>query len=300
MCAMPRLFQKLVRMEPKAVTYRSNARYHYAHGIYCQKLLLTIVPNSKTMRTLTKVVFLIVCTLCADLRSQDLPPIQLDRPDQTECPFIVPKNYIQCEAGFGIERTVGGVSTATFPTALWKYGVNEKFELRLITEVTRVEGSANTVTGLAPITLGFKSSLFEEDGFIPKTSFIGHITTSSVGSKDFSTTYIAPSFRFVMLHNLGSDISLSYNLGAEWNGEDGEQSYIYTLTAGTPITSRLGMYVELYGFAPANSPADHRADGGFTYLVNNDFMLDVSSGFGLVNTTLDYYAALGISWRWKV
>jgi hypothetical protein len=252
------------------------------------------------MRTLTKAVFLFISTFCAELRSEDLPPIQLDRPDQTECPFIVPKNYIQCEAGFGIERTVGGVSTATFPTALWKYGVNEKFELRLITELTRVAGGANTRTGLAPITLGFKSSLFEEDGFIPKTSFIGHITTSSVGSKDFSTTYIAPSFRFVMLHNLGSDISLSYNLGAEWNGEDGEQSYIYTLTAGTPITSRLGMYVELYGFAPANSPADHRADGGFTYLVNNDFMLDVSSGFGLVNTTLDYYAALGISWRWKV
>jgi hypothetical protein len=252
------------------------------------------------MRRLTAILVFYISAFGIELYSQDLPPIQLDRPDQTECPFIVPKNYIQCEAGFGLERTTGSVTTATLPTALWKYGVNEKFELRFITEVTRVASGGITTLGLAPITVGFKSSLFEESGIIPKTSFIGHITTSNLGSKDFQTTYIAPSFRFVMLHNLAHDISLSYNLGAEWNGETAEHTYIYTLTAGTPITDRLGMYVEAYGFAPADRPADHRADGGFTYLVNNDFMLDLSGGFGLVNTSLEHYLALGISWRWKV
>ena len=224
----------------------------------------------------------------------------MDRPDQTECPFIVPKNYILCESGFMPERTVGSVTTATFPSALWKYGVNEKFELRLITEFTRASAGGSAELGLTPIMLGFKSSLFEESGIIPKTSFIGHETTSNLGSAEFHTTYIAPSFRFVMLHTLPYDISLSYNLGAEWNGETAEHTYIFTLTVGAPITDRLGMYVEAYGNAPADRPADHRADGGFTYLVNNDFMLDLSGGFGLVNTSLDHYLALGISWRWKV
>ena len=28
------------------------------------------------------------------------PPIQTDRPDQTECPFITPMGYIQIENGF--------------------------------------------------------------------------------------------------------------------------------------------------------------------------------------------------------
>lgn len=252
------------------------------------------------MRRLTEIIVFFISALGIDVRSEDLPPIQLDRPDQTECPFIVPKNYIQCESGFMLERTVGSVATATFPSALWKYGVNEKFELRLITEFTRVSAGGNVALGLAPITLGFKSSLFEESGIIPKTSFIGHVTTSNLGSAEFHTTYIAPSFRFVMLHTLPYDISFSYNLGAEWNGEEPGHTYIYTVTAGTPITGRLGMYAELYGYAPADRPTDHRADGGFTYLVNNDFILDLSGGFGLVNTSLEHYVALGISWRWKV
>ena len=31
------------------------------------------------------------------------------------------------------------------------------------------------------------------------------------------------------------------------------------------------MYTELYGFKTAYAKADHRFDGGFTYLINNDF-----------------------------
>ena len=33
-------------------------------------------------------------------KAQELPSIQTDRPDQTECPFITPKNYFQLENGF--------------------------------------------------------------------------------------------------------------------------------------------------------------------------------------------------------
>ena len=32
--------------------------------------------------------------------AQDLPSIQTDRPDQTECPFITPRHYFQLENGF--------------------------------------------------------------------------------------------------------------------------------------------------------------------------------------------------------
>ena len=37
------------------------------------------------------------------LIGQDLPPIQLGRPDQTECSFIVPIGFIQAENGFTYE-----------------------------------------------------------------------------------------------------------------------------------------------------------------------------------------------------
>ena len=150
-----------------------------------------------------------------------------------------------------------------------------------------------------PITLGFKTSLFEEKGIIPKTSFIGHITTSNVGSKKFQNKYIAPSFRFTMQHTLTKRISLAYNLGAEWNGENAEQVYIYTLTTGVSLTDKIGCYAELYGFIANNNNPDHRFDGGFTYLINNNFIVDISGGFELAEGVSKNYISLGLSYRFK-
>ena len=238
-------------------------------------------------------------TTIDNLYGQSLPAIQLDRPDQTECPFITPKKYIQIENGFTIENFDQNQKSYNYPSTLWKYGINEKFELRLITELVSEKTNGNTNTGLLPITIGFKTSLFEEKGFIPKTSFIGHITTSKIGSKEFQTKYIAPSFRFTMQHTLTEKISLAYNLGAEWNGENAEHSYIYTLTTGFSLTEKISCYTELYGFLPVENKADHRFDCGLTYLINNDFMADISGGFGLTENAPKNYISLGLSYRFK-
>ena len=232
--------------------------------------------------------------------AQGLPAIQLDRPDQTECPFITPVNYIQAESGFNIENISANWQVLTTPTVLWKYGINKKFELRFITELITDKNNSDKFTGLAPITFGFKTALFEEKGVIPKTSFIGHITTATMGSEKLQTKYIAPSFRFTMQHTISDKMVLAYNLGAEWNGIDAAQTYIYTLTTGFSLTGKLGMYTELYGFKTAYTKADHRFDGGFTYLINNDFIADISGGFRLTDNGPKNYISLGLSYRFKV
>jgi hypothetical protein len=63
-----------------------------------------------------------------------------------------------------------------------------------------------------------------------------------------------------MQHTLSEKIVLAYNLGAEWNGETGEQTYIYTLTTGISLTDKLGCYTEIYGFIPKENQSDHRFD----------------------------------------
>jgi hypothetical protein len=55
--------------------------------------------------------------------------------------------------------------------------------------------------------------------------------------------------------------------------------------------------MESFGFAPQNDKANHNFDGGFTYLINDNFMLDLSSGVGLTNNAPDYYLAFGFSFR---
>ena len=60
--------------------------------------------------------------------------IQLDRPDQTESVYVVPKNHLQTEMGFMFEKTNKENNHFHLPTILWKYGFNDKVELRMITE----------------------------------------------------------------------------------------------------------------------------------------------------------------------
>jgi hypothetical protein len=100
-----------------------------------------------------------------------------------------------------------------------------------------------------------------------------------------------------MQHGLSDRVSLGYNLGAEWDGETADPIFIYTLTTGFSLTEKIGAYTELYGFAPQHARADHRADLGFTFLLKQNMMFDISGGFGLSPNAPDYYFSVGYSIR---
>jgi hypothetical protein len=231
------------------------------------------------------------------LKAQDLGPMQLDRPDQTECPFITPVNYVQLENGFTLERINTESRTYSFPGSLMKFGLNETTELRVVAEFAVVDSAGDGTSGFMPLVLGFKTAMFEEKGLFPLTSFIFHLGARTLASREFRLSTMAPAFRFTMQHGISDKVSLSYNLGAEWDGESAKPLYIYTLVAGFALDNRWGIYAESYGFVPGKGDADHRVDSGFTYLVNNDFILDFSAGMGLSEQSPEYYLSLGFSFR---
>ncbi|HCQ13136.1 transporter, partial [Flavobacterium sp.] len=233
----------------------------------------------------------------SSIYSQTIEPIQADRPDQTETPAIVPKGMFQVETGFTFQKNDAISKSFSLPTTLWKYGVNENFELRLITEFLSEEINNEKISGLSPIYVGFKVKLAEEKGIFPKTSFIAHIGLPNTASTRYKTDYFAPEFRFTMQHTLSEKFSLSYNLGSEWDGFSAEPIFLYTLTTGYAITPKIGSYIEVYGFAPQNDKANHNLDGGITYLINNNFMVDLSSSFGITDNAPDHYIAFGFSFR---
>ena len=141
--------------------------------------------------------------------AQELPSIQTDRPDQTECPFIVPGHFFQFETGFIYEKRGSNSNEIIAPTVLTRFGINDHFELRLITEYVIDKNDSGKISGFNPVFFGFKTQLFEEKGIVPTTSFICHIALSKLASRDFKTTYYAPEFRFTMQHTLSKKQSLS-------------------------------------------------------------------------------------------
>src|ERR1700741_3949723 len=131
-------------------------------------------------------------------KAQQEGRMETDRPDQTESPFLTKKKYIQAEFGFNYEKN-GDLHVLVYPTVLWKYGACKRFEFRLITEFVSAETpllipNGNEIeSGLLPIKIGGKISLWEEKGLLPKTSFIFHIAPSNIGSKKFYTSHWAPN-----------------------------------------------------------------------------------------------------------
>jgi len=233
------------------------------------------------------------------LFGQTLSPIQTDRPDQTECPAIVPKGYFQMENGMSYENENDDVRSYCLPSSLLKFGINNKVELRLITELLYTRYQLKNNFGISPLTLGFKVKLSEENGIVPQASFIGHLASPNLASHDLKTSYFAPSFRFVMSNTLSKKVTLGYNLGAEWEGETAEPTFIYTITTGFSLSQKAGAYIEAFGFIPQKNKAEHKVDGGFTYLVSDNFLLDISSGIALEKHEWEYYISAGFSFRFN-
>ncbi len=233
--------------------------------------------------------------------AQQTGRMETDRPDQTECPFIVKHKWVQAEIGFNFED-VGGLNTWVHPTILWKYGASKKFEFRLITELNSDQTSfmpagKNYETGLLPVQIGGKVALWEEKGLLPKTSLIFHVAIPKLASKYFRFNKTAPNFRFTMQHSLSDNIGLGYNLGAEWDGFSSSPWWIYTIAPGFNLGEKWYAYIEAYGGVRQGYQPQHGIDGGLAYYVSDHVKLDISGGFNIINCP--NYAALGCSFRFN-
>jgi hypothetical protein len=247
-------------------------------------------------------IFLVVASPVAAQKSD----IITDRPDQTEAPALVPSGGLQIETGFIYESDDNANvhnQNFTYNTTLVKYGVNENFELRLISEYLSErtvidEAIISDQEGLSPLALGVKIRLAEERGFWPQAAMIGHINLRT-GSASFKPKYTAADFRFTFAHTLSNTFSLSYNVGAEWSGEeeDPKATFLYTASIGYSITPKLGSFLETYSFFPEGKKADNRLDAGLTFKFSPVVQWDISAGIGLSQNAPDAFISTGLSAR---
>lgn len=228
--------------------------------------------------------------------------IDTDRPDQTESVWTVPIHYFQAELGFNKENTTGKNYDLIYPTMLLKYGL-KKFEFRL--EATYRNSyeqfipDSKRTKGFEPIEIGFKASLWEEKGLVPKTSVIAHLGMASMASSAFRTDHLAPSFRFTMQNSITENIDIGYNLGAEWDGFSSTPAWIYTFAPGFNIGKKWYSYLEAFGSVRKNEKPQHSLDAGLAYYINNDLKIDISGGFGLSAEAPKNYIAIGGSFRFN-
>ena len=100
-----------------------------------------------------------------------------------------------------------------------------------------------------------------------------------------------------MQHTLSDKISFSYNFGSEWDVFTAEPTFIYNSALGYSMTDKLGAFIEFFGFLPQKNTANHSADAGFTYLISDNFIVDLSSGLGITSNAPNHFISMGFSFR---
>jgi len=228
--------------------------------------------------------------------------IDTDRPDQTESAYTVPKGFFQGELGFVKEKLPFG-NDWTLPTLLAKYGVSDKFELRLIVEYVR-QGNGQKLKkdtfGLLPVQFGMKVNLLEEKGLRPRISLISHLSFNKFASRMARNgTFLSANFRFTFQNSISDNVAIGYNLGMEWEDFKESPIYAYTFAPGFNLGERWYAYVEAFGFISKDFPDQHSVDAGIAYYVNDNLKIDASAGVGLSTYAPDHYYGIGVSWRFK-
>lgn len=244
-------------------------------------------------------------------------PLVTDRPDFTESTDAVPSGYVQLEMGytFAYDREDDDrVRSHTMPEMLWRIGLFEDFELRIGWEgYTFEESQTLTETergrpvtretwsqGANDLSLGFKYKFCEQDGLVPHFGVIGQITVPS-GSAGFSSGDVDPEVKLLWAYDLTEWLGVAGNVNLAAPTEDNERFFqtSASVSLAASITDELGSYVEYFGFYPAseNSDCAHYLNGGFTYLITDNFQVDVRAGVGLNEEADDFFTGVGFAWR---
>ncbi|MGD0590313.1 MAG: transporter [Bacteroidota bacterium] len=233
-------------------------------------------------------------------------PIVPDRPGQTNPPDVLASGTVQLETGFQREtKNAGGVQTTNYlyNTSLVRVGLMTNCELRVVVEYagTRTDSSAQSsaLQGFNPVSIGTKIAICPEKGIIPQTAMNVAFTLPYVGRREFKPSFLAPSFFLLMQNSLSEKLSLGYNLGLQWDGDQPNATAVYSISPSLTVAEGLSVFIEFYGFSTEKSVSDYRADMGCAYLINDDVQVDFSAGAGLNTVAPDSFVAFGLAWRFN-
>ncbi|KYG79161.1 transporter [Roseivirga echinicomitans] len=235
-----------------------------------------------------------------------------DRPTQTYSSFVLPKGAFQIESGIGYSRIdfpANGALTDKFMAETFtlnflqmRYGVSDKVELRLAQNVYVNRGKvggdvvSNGNVQFASTWIGAKFHVLNEDGFVPQTSFLAEYVTD-VFDQDMGQDLI--NLRLNFSNTLNEKLTLGYGLGGFVPVKSGPFYLEYSVVGSYAFQPNWGAFLELYGTLRNDWVNTHNVDMGLSYLVNNNFQLDVYTGFDLTNNLgdTDFIFGLGFSTR---
>lgn len=229
-----------------------------------------------------------------------------DRPDATESPITVEPGKIQIESSMWSYTRIEDEPTEF---EAWAVGeTNIKFGLTTSTDIQFVivpyanereetpEG-IDRDEGLGDIEVRLKWNLWgndKGDTALALLPFVKIPTGTEVSNDQWEGGLIVP-FAWDICERLSLGLQVEVDRVYE-EGAGHFWAFGHTAVLGTPVTDRLGVYVEYAGIA-SERPYEAFFSTGLTYRISENFMLDVGALAGLNSHSDDINVFQGFTWR---
>ena len=244
-------------------------------------------------------------------RLDTFDPLEADRPDFTESPSTVGLGRLQIEGGWTYlhDRSAGiDANLHSLPELLLRYGVTERIEFRLswlgylnYRDRDIQTGEIYSFDGSSDLWIGCKLQITDESGWQPRSALIASVK-APIGVSEWTSHGSDTILNYNYGWGITDKLSLAGSTGTWWTQFEGDHYAVMHQSAvvGLGITERLGCYLEWFGLffhGTDDVRPDHYLDGGFTYLVTEDFQLDWRLGVGLNESADDLFTGIGFAVR---
>ncbi|MEJ2596378.1 MAG: transporter, partial [bacterium] len=224
--------------------------------------------------------FILLLFIFSNIEAQ----ILTDRPDQTESAATVPGGSLQVESGLFLgyeEYTNPSARILLLPTNLFRYGLADIIEIRLVSQFLSLKVEDETYQGIDDLQIGTKIRLLGGSDRNTQIAFLTHLLvptgTNGVSIENFGTIN-----KLSISHTLTENMGLGYNVGYDYFGF-GKGIIVYSLSLGIGINERLAIFLEPYGNVPDLEEFILNFDTGFTFLANDNLQFDFLFGTGITH-----------------
>jgi len=215
---------------------------------------------------------------------------------------IVNKDIFQVElASFQtIQKNELEKSTSwSLPSALFRYGFNERIELQMVTPFNSEFSYYNNELissnfHIKKVQLGAVVNILERNKIIPETSFTYRSIVPFNENDIIKRT--AHLFSINMSNKLSKKIILNYNF-RYFIGSDKSKSTQYVSNLGYNLTNKFQLFIENNGVIAEKELTSNLVVGGLSYVLSNNLFINMHYGKCLKRDTLMVGGIL--TWRFK-
>jgi len=245
-----------------------------------------------------KILFLVFSLLVirfAYAQSDELNELTVDRPGIAESPFTVARGMFQFETGFDYyKRNTGNIYF--LPVSLFRTGLSKNAELRVSIKNIQDNTASGKLRGISPFTIGIKTHIIEQRGWIPETDILADIIVP-LGKSELQPTQLGHDILLLFQNDFSTKAAINYNVGLVWDGFSSTSIFTSSVCFNYLPTDRLGLFIEYFDFIRKKGTEEHGIDGGFTYRIDTHVQLDFSSGISRIESQTNFFFSSGVSVR---